>query len=93
MNTLTFIILSAAVWRVTHILFQEKGPFEIFEKMRNLMVNLEWNPTFCFKCTSVWVALILTAFLGLTLPMYILTAFAASGMAILIRLIIEQEEI
>lgn len=59
---------SLATWRITSLLVQETGPYDVFNKFRDL-VGIEYNefsrriPTnefakmfSCFWCCSIWVA-------------------------------------
>jgi hypothetical protein len=53
----TFLIYSLVCWRISYMLTEEDGPFDLVYSFRNL-VNASSLPVLeCFKCTSVWVAL------------------------------------
>ncbi|MDQ3283937.1 MAG: hypothetical protein M3Q69_21240 [Acidobacteriota bacterium] len=47
-----------AVWRVTHLVVAEDGPWDVFAHMRRAAaaIGLE-RLVSCFYCASVWVAL------------------------------------
>lgn len=60
-------IYGAATWRVTYMLVNETGPFDIFVKLRELwgikhdedgvpLLFPHGVPLACMWCTSVWVA-------------------------------------
>jgi len=53
MNEFYLLVLgSLGVWRITHLLVFESGPFRMFEKLRaDLGRALE-----CFYCCSLWVS-------------------------------------
>ena len=44
------------------MLTQEEGPYNLIEKFRNWTLQSRLSPLFCFLCTSVWVAGLLTLF-------------------------------
>ncbi len=58
MKDITWLILGIlAVWRVTHMLSAENGPFDIFARLRSwLGEGALGNLMDCFLCLSVWVA-------------------------------------
>lgn len=57
-----FLILSLICWRLTYMLTEEDGPFDIIFEFR-VWVNESPLPVLdCFYCTSVWVALPLAFF-------------------------------
>jgi hypothetical protein len=56
MTDLTLAIL--AVWRVTHLLNAEDGPFDLIVELRRRAGDGFWGPLLdCFYCLSLWVAL------------------------------------
>jgi hypothetical protein len=52
------LILGAlAVWRVTHLLNLEDGPWAIFARLRRRVATGFWVQLLdCFYCLSIWVA-------------------------------------
>ena len=58
LNPILFIAALLAVWRVTHLLVVEDGPWDLLVKLRRAAsaVALE-RLVGCFYCASVWVAL------------------------------------
>lgn len=65
-NAFEFAILALAVWRMTHMLTVDAGPFHIFARLRHwcgadeatyeLSVGFLGDLLACHWCTSVWVA-------------------------------------
>lgn len=52
-----FVICTLAVWRVTHLLSQEDGPFDIVIRFRKLFGHgFFGNLLDCFYCLSIWIA-------------------------------------
>ena len=46
-----------AVWRVTHLLAKENGPFHVIVRLRKAAGNGFWGELLdCFQCLSLWVA-------------------------------------
>lgn len=93
MNLTTFIILSLAVWRLSKILTVEVGPYQIFERFRNEVMQYRWSPLHCFKCTSVWVGFIFSLFVWYGLASFVFIWLGSSALAILIESELEKEEI
>lgn len=84
------IIQGLATYRISYMLVNEMGPFNVFHYLRK-WTGIEYdeagsksvwnplNPLICLYCTSVWVAPILYI-----LPKAISRIFAASAIAVLI---------
>ena len=82
--TLTLAIL--AVWRVTHLLQSEDGPFEVVARLRHAAGRGFWGQLLdCFYCLSLWIAAPFAAVLGADLAEKILLWPALSGAAILLE--------
>ncbi len=80
-----FIICALAVWRITHLLSQEDGPFGIVFKFRKLFgQGFFGNLLDCFYCLSLWIAIPFAFFLGEDWLGGIIIWFALSGAACLL---------
>jgi hypothetical protein len=56
-NFYWLVLGSLGVWRVTYLLTAESGPWDIFERLRQLGRSGFWaGLTGCFYCMSLWVA-------------------------------------
>lgn len=82
------LLLGLASWRLASLLMRERGPFDVFGRLRTrLGVDRagemgEWQELFsCVWCLSIWTALILYVF-RFPLLLYVL---AASTIAIAIE--------
>jgi hypothetical protein len=54
-----------AVWRITHLLNAEDGPWDMFVRFRRLAGEGLWGSLLdCFCCLSVWIAAPLAYWLG-----------------------------
>ena len=93
------IILILATWRISSLLVDESGPFQMFEALRCWMgiryneygisySTMEWTGMFtCLWCMSVWIGVIVTI-LYATIPLYttiMLMPFALSTGAIIVK--------
>jgi hypothetical protein len=81
-----FITSTLAVWRLTHLLVKEDGPFDIIFLIRQkagygfFVKMLE-----CFYCLSIWIALPFGIWLGTIWLEKIIIWFALSGAACLLE--------
>lgn len=54
-DTYRFIIVSLCVWRVTHLLAAEDGPWDIVLSVRRRVHSKFWTGLLdCFYCLSLW---------------------------------------
>jgi hypothetical protein len=54
-----------AVWRITHLLHVEHGPWNLIERLRSLAAAGFWHGLLgCFYCLSLWVAVPFALLLG-----------------------------
>jgi hypothetical protein len=53
-----FTLYTLAIWRITHLLSQEDGPFDVVVKFRKLFgQGFFGNLLDCFYCLSIWIAI------------------------------------
>jgi hypothetical protein len=53
-----FVLLSLVVWRITHLLAKEDGPFDIIFHLRKAAgAGFFGSLPDCFYCLTIWVAL------------------------------------
>ncbi len=96
MDLVTIIILALATWRLSHMLCLENGPAQIFQRIRaragvietNLGVRkataLPGEILLCLNCTSIWIAVALTAlWLQIDISRVVIAILAVSGGACL----------
>ena len=59
MIPLRFLVSSLAVWRITHLLAEEDGPWDSIVKLRE-KIRWRWlgSALDCFYCLSVWIAVV-----------------------------------
>jgi hypothetical protein len=82
----SFVLASLAVWRVTHLLHAEDGPWSVLVRLRAPLAGNELGKMVgCFYCLSIWVALPFAA-LGTGGGWALATVWPAlSGVAILLE--------
>ncbi len=81
---LTLGILS--VWRVTHLLYGEDGPADVFVRLRRLAGRSFLGQLLdCFYCLSVWIALPFGLWLGQGWQERVLLVAALSAGAIVLE--------
>lgn len=75
-----------AVWRVTHLLSKEDGPWDLVVRLRRAAGEGFWGRLLdCFCCLSIWVAAPFALFLGSTWGERCLLWLALSASAILLE--------
>jgi len=83
---LSFLLGSCSVWRVTHLLHAEDGPFDLFFRFRKWLGNGFFGQlTDCFYCLSLWVSAPFAGLLGGSFLEIFMLFWAMSGAAILLH--------
>lgn len=91
MDMTQFIIITLAVWRITHLLQAEDGPWDVVVRLRKLLGNgFLGHLMDCFYCLSIWIALPFGCLLGSNIPNSLLLWAALSGSAIFLERISSQ---
>lgn len=81
-----FFIVSVAIWRITHLLSKEDGPFEVIFRLRKLAGEGVWGQLLdCFYCLSIWISLPFALWTGSSIPEKLLYWMAYSGLACLLE--------
>lgn len=74
------------VWRITHLLYAEDGPWNLVVALRRLAGRGFWGELLdCFHCLSLWVAPPFALWLGERWPERLLLWPALSAGAILLE--------
>jgi hypothetical protein len=80
------VLGTLAVWRVTHLLNAEDGPWNLLAKLRRLAGSGFWGSLLdCFYCLSLWIAAPFAYFLGAGWMERVLLWLALSGAACLVE--------
>ncbi|HVT95718.1 MAG TPA: DUF1360 domain-containing protein [Bryobacteraceae bacterium] len=81
-----FLAAVLAVWRVTHLLWGEDGPFDLFVRLRKFAgAGFFGRLLDCFYCLSLWIAAPLAVALASSWLARIVLWFGLSGGAILLE--------
>jgi hypothetical protein len=95
------VIAALAVWRVSHMLVYESGPWSIFETLR-YRVGATWdvcseqrsstvtNVFCCTRCISVWVSAVVVALMFHSVGFILVMVFAVSGLSVFVQRITER---
>jgi hypothetical protein len=86
---LRLIVAALATWRVTSLLVNEAGPWEMFARLRGaagvgLSQDLLPSILQCFWCCSVWVGIVITVIAILPI-WWVLVPLALSAVAVVIE--------
>ena len=86
MDFYEFILGTLAVWRITHLLQAEDGPWDVVVHLRHRAGTGFWGQLLdCFYCLSVWIAAPFAIYLGKTWSRKVLLWLALSAGAILLE--------
>ena len=81
-----FALAALAVWRLTHLLAQEDGPFDAIVLLRRALgQNALGHLMDCFYCLSLWIAAPAAFVVCRTGPETVLVWLALSGTACLLN--------
>lgn len=85
MTPFLFLIVILAVWRLTHLIQAEDGPFDVIFHIRKFVGDGFFGKLMdCFYCVSVWVAFVPAFYYGIGIYKMIL-CLSFSGGAILLE--------
>ncbi|MBC7896928.1 MAG: DUF1360 domain-containing protein [Cytophagaceae bacterium] len=81
-----FLLITLATWRLTHLLVEEDGPWDLVVKLRKALGDsVAGRAMDCFYCLSLWISAPL-AFFVTTEPVALFVVWlAASGGACLLE--------
>jgi hypothetical protein len=83
---MNLILAILAVWRITHLIGKEDGPFDIIFKLRKKAgPGFFGNLMDCFYCLSIWVSFPFGIWLGENIVQKLLFSLALSGAACLLE--------
>lgn len=78
------VISALAVWRLTHLLAAEDGPWDVIVRFRRKLGTTVWGSLMdCFKCLSLWVSIPFAFFVADGMLSVFVTWLALSGAACL----------
>ena len=81
-----FLLATLAVWRLTHLLSKEDGPWDSLARLRRTFgAGFLGGLISCFYCLSVWIAVPFTFFLEGSVMERVVVWLALSGAASLLE--------
>ena len=81
-----YFVLIIVVWRLTHLISAEDGPFDLIIKLRKLLGNSFFGKLMdCFYCLSIWIGLACAWYAGDNLMEIIMFTLYYSGASILLE--------
>ena len=81
-----YAIAVIIVWRLTHLISSEDGPFDLIIKLRKLAGNTFFGKLMdCFYCLSVWIGLLCALYVTSKLDEIIILTLFYSGASILLE--------
>jgi hypothetical protein len=85
------IIATLAVWRLTHLLAAEDGPWDLILKTRRSLGSTVWGKMMdCFNCLSLWIAIPFAFFVVSSVPDRLIAWLALSGAACLVNQLVRE---
>jgi len=94
-KALSFILFTLAIWRITHMLQTENGPFAIFGLLQSKVGKLKSRNGgikemfFCFSCLSIWISIPFAIVMSGSMIEVVIYTLALSSSAILFEHVIE----
>jgi uncharacterized protein DUF1360 len=80
------VLAVLAVWRATHLLASEDGPFDLIARLRARLGNgFAGKLMDCFYCLSLWIAALAATLLSVKPLEWLLATLALSGAACLLE--------
>ena len=93
MNFYLFVLGVLSVWRITHLLYAEDGPWALLVKLRSRAGHgLFGGLLDCFYCLSLWIAVPFAFLIGDTWRQRLLLWLSLSAGAILIQRLASSQE-
>lgn len=81
-----YFIIIVVVWRLTHLICAEDGPFDLIIKLRKVLGNSVFGKLMdCFYCLSIWFGLAGAWYAGDNVKEIILLTLYYSGTALLLE--------
>ena len=85
-NIVRYILMVVVVWRLTHLISAEDGPFDVIIRLRKLAGNTFVGRLMdCFYCLSIWIGLVCAWYAGNNYQMIVVLTLYYSGSSILIE--------
>jgi hypothetical protein len=85
-DLLKYFVIVIVVWRITHLISSEDGPFDLIIKLRKLLGNSFIGKLMdCFYCLSIWIGFFASFYAENNFEGVIILTIYYSGVAILLE--------
>jgi hypothetical protein len=79
-----FLIAALATWRLAFLLARERGPWDVFGRLRRSVGGVAGELLTCVKCVGLWVSVPFAFFVGREWVELVVVWLALAGVAALI---------
>jgi hypothetical protein len=81
-----FVVCSLATWRLTHLMVEEDGPFDLICRLRSMLGDSPAGRAMdCFYCSSLWLAMPMALVIARTPLDWLFAWLSLSGAASLLE--------
>ena len=81
-----YLVVVIVVWRITHLITEEDGPFDVVIKLRKFVGNSFFGKLMdCFYCASVWIGFGAAIYITRDPELCIILTLYYSGASILLE--------
>ena len=81
-----FVLATLATWRLTHLVVEEDGPFELIVRLRRWLGDSQSGRAMdCFYCSSLWLAAPMALLVSSDVQDWAVSWLALSGAACLLQ--------
>jgi hypothetical protein len=81
-----YLIIVIVVWRLTHLISSEDGPFDLIIRIRKTIGNTFFGRLMdCFYCLSLWIGLLCAYFVSRSWQEIVVLTLYYSGASILLE--------
>lgn len=81
-----YLILVIAVWRLTHLISAEDGPFNLIIRLRKLLGATFFGKLMdCFYCLSIWIGFAFAMYAGADFKEVVIMTLYYSGASLLLQ--------
>ncbi len=81
-----YLIITIVVWRLTHLINSEDGPFDMIIKIRKVVGNSFFGKLMdCFYCLSIWIGFTCACYVTIEIKEVIILTLFYSGTSILLE--------
>lgn len=85
-DLLKYFVIVIVVWRITHLITAEDGPFDLILRLRKLMGNSFFGKLMdCFYCLSIWIGFFVALYVSKSLEEILILTLYYSGASLILE--------